>query len=79
MSTNSPGDSAVAESSPSLRTTAPVSLSREVSIVTSTSVAWKASGGIPRSNTMRLYTDSAESPWTVPMMALPARPALMLW
>lgn len=79
MSRNSPGSSDVAANCPALRTRAPLLLSRDVSIATMASVARKASAGIPMSKTMRLYTDSAESPWTVPMMALPALPARMLW
>ena len=47
--------------------------------VTTTSVAMNASGAIPMSWTMRSYTDLADSPCIVPMMALPAFPVRMLW
>lgn len=78
-SANSPGRSVVVTSSLILRIRWPVRLSLTVPMVTSMSVAMNASGEIPMSKTTLLNTDSAESPCIVPMMALPALPALMLW
>ena len=79
MSTKVPGSLDVLTNSFILLTRFPVRRSFTVPSVTMTSVAMKASGGIPMSWTTRLYTDFAESPWIVPMIVLPAFPVLMLW